>query len=112
MRRAPNRSLTTEQANLALARRLSQTGADADDCETTMPLYAFHCPDCRNGFETLARMDETPACPACGSAKAERQISLIAKPASGGDASEAPTCAGMSGGTPCGAGCPAFGGGA
>jgi putative FmdB family regulatory protein len=71
-----------------------------------MPLYAFHCQDCAHDFETLARFEETPECPACGGAHVERQLSLIARPAAGGDAG-ADSCAAMSGGTPCG-GCPAF----
>ncbi len=73
-----------------------------------MPLYAFHCQNCSHEFETLARFEETPDCPACGSAQTERQLSLIAKPASGGDSGESP-CAVMSGGAPCGPACPAFG---
>lgn len=73
-----------------------------------MPLYAYHCADCRHAFETLAHFDETPDCPACGSARVERQLSLIAKPAAGGEAGE-PSCAAMSGGTPCPA-CPAMAG--
>ena len=71
-----------------------------------MPLYAFRCQDCAHDFETLARFEETPECPACGAAHVERQLSLIAKPAAGGDTG-AENCAAMSGGTPC-AGCPAF----
>jgi putative FmdB family regulatory protein len=74
-----------------------------------MPLYAFHCADCHGDFETLTRASETPECPHCQSRNLERQLSLIAKPASGGDSDAAPACAAMSGGTPCGAGCPAFG---
>jgi len=73
-----------------------------------MPLYAYRCADCAQEFETLARFDEIPACPACDGARTERQLSRIAKPASGGE-SPAPACAAMGGGAPCGAGCPAFG---
>jgi putative FmdB family regulatory protein len=72
-----------------------------------MPLYAFRCEDCAQEFETLARFEETPMCPACGGAQVARQLSLIAKPAAGGDAAEG--CAAMSGGTPC-TGCPALAG--
>jgi putative FmdB family regulatory protein len=74
-----------------------------------MPLYAFRCQDCAHEFETLARFEETPACPACGAAHVERQLSLIARPAPGGDAGAGESCAAMSGGTPC-AGCPALAG--
>lgn len=72
-----------------------------------MPLYAFRCQDCANDFETLARFEELPACPACGSGHVARQLSLIAKPAAGGETGEA--CAAMSGGTPCPS-CPALAG--
>jgi putative FmdB family regulatory protein len=71
-----------------------------------MPLYAYACANCAHQFETLVRSDETPACPACGSEKLERQLSLIAKPAPGGETGDS-ACAAMNGGTPCGA-CPAF----
>lgn len=74
-----------------------------------MPLYAYRCSDCRHEFETLTRADETPECPACGGSRLERQLSLIAKPASGGETDSAAACAAMNGGAPCGAGCPAFG---
>lgn len=70
-----------------------------------MPLYAYRCQDCAHEFETLARFEETPDCPACGGARVERQLSLIARPAAGGDAAE--SCAAMSGGAPC-PGCPAL----
>jgi putative FmdB family regulatory protein len=72
-----------------------------------MPLYAFRCTTCGHEFETLARFEETPACPACGAEQTERQLSLIARPAAGGE-SEAPGCAAMNGGAPCGPACPAF----
>ena len=76
-----------------------------------MPLYAYACADCAHEFETLVRADETPVCPACGGARLERRISLIAKPAAGGPgASSEAACPAMNGGTPCGGGCPAFGG--
>jgi putative FmdB family regulatory protein len=74
-----------------------------------MPLYSYACAGCAHEFETLVRSDETPVCPACGGARLERQLSLIAKPAPGAEgAGEAHACAAMQGGTPCGA-CPAFG---
>lgn len=50
-----------------------------------MPLYAYRCADCDNRFETLVRSGETPECPACRSAHLDRQLSLIAKPAPGGE---------------------------
>jgi putative FmdB family regulatory protein len=72
-----------------------------------MPLYAYRCASCDNHFETLVRSDETPECPACGSVELERQLSLIAKPAAGGDAGEAP-CPGPMAPGGCGGACPAF----
>ncbi len=73
-----------------------------------MPLYAFRCQDCAREFETLARFEEAPGCPSCGSSHVERQLSLIAKPAAGGDSGEG-ACAAMAGGTPCPS-CPALAG--
>lgn len=74
-----------------------------------MPLYAFRCQDCDHEFETLARFEETPDCPACGAAHVERQLSLIARPAAGGDTGAGEGCGAMSGGTPC-PNCPALAG--
>jgi putative FmdB family regulatory protein len=75
----------------------------------SMPLYAYACESCGNAFETLVRSGDAPQCPSCGSIELMRQLSLIAKPASGGPtaATEAP-CAAMGGPGGCGAGCPAF----
>lgn len=72
-----------------------------------MPLYAYACDACGHGFETLVRSDDVPECPSCGSVQLTRQLSLIAKPAPGGEAGEAP-CASVGGPGGCGAGCPAF----
>ncbi len=75
-----------------------------------MPIYCYVCADCAHEFETLVRSGESPACPECGSRRLDRQISLIAKPASGGPSSArdaAPACAAMEGGQPCGQ-CPAM----
>jgi putative FmdB family regulatory protein len=72
-----------------------------------MPLFAYRCQDCDHSFETLSRVDETPACPACGGVHSERQLARIAKPASGGETGEA--CPAMSGGAPCPS-CPALAG--
>ena len=74
-----------------------------------MPLYAFRCQQCAHEFETLARFEETPQCPACGAAQVERQLSLIAKPAASAGADAGESCAAMSGGAPCPS-CPALAG--
>jgi len=50
-----------------------------------MPLYAYRCEDCDNRFETLVRSGDTPECPSCASTHLDRQLSLIAKPAPGGE---------------------------
>ena len=72
-----------------------------------MPLFTYRCKDCDHIFETLGRVEETPACPACGGSHAERQLARIAKPASGDDAG--PACPAMAGEAPCPA-CPAMAG--
>ena len=41
-----------------------------------MPLYDFVCPACGAQFEELAFGDETPACPQCGHAETQRQMSV------------------------------------
>jgi putative FmdB family regulatory protein len=74
-----------------------------------MPLYAFRCQNCAQEFETLARFEETPECPSCGGARVERLLSLIAKPAAGGEVGESHGCGAMSGGAPCPS-CPALAG--
>jgi putative FmdB family regulatory protein len=46
-----------------------------------MPMYDFECKACGHTFETIARLDERPACPSCQSADTER---LMSAPAIGG----------------------------
>jgi putative FmdB family regulatory protein len=70
-----------------------------------MPIYAYHCRDCGEDFETLVRSGETPACETCASDDLDQRLSLIASPAKGGEtagaaamACDAPggcACAGM-----------------
>jgi len=50
-----------------------------------MPLFAYRCRACGAEFQTLVTPGETPACKACASADLERQLSLIASPAKGGE---------------------------
>jgi putative FmdB family regulatory protein len=52
-----------------------------------MPIYAYHCRDCGDEFETLVMPGETPSCRACASDDLEQQLSLIASPAKGGESS-------------------------
>lgn len=37
-----------------------------------MPLYDFKCRKCGHRFDQLVKLDESPDCPACGAARAER----------------------------------------
>jgi putative FmdB family regulatory protein len=67
-----------------------------------MPIYAYHCRDCGEDFETLVMAGETPACEACASDDLDQRLSRIASPAKGGesvaqacDASGGCACAGM-----------------
>ena len=45
-----------------------------------MPLYDYHCSACGHRFETLVRAGRTPACPQCGSAALDKQISAPVAP--------------------------------
>jgi putative FmdB family regulatory protein len=72
-----------------------------------MPLYAYACDNCGHAFETLVRTDDVPECPSCGGVRLTRQLSLIAKPAAGGETAGAP-CSAMGAPGGCGASCPAF----
>jgi putative FmdB family regulatory protein len=70
-----------------------------------MPIYEFHCSDCRKDSEVLVRSTEwqgTP-CPHCGSVRLQKKLSVFAS--SVAESNEAPACA-MSGGGGC-CGCPA-----
>jgi putative FmdB family regulatory protein len=45
-----------------------------------MPLYDFRCPSCDHRFEAQLPYGESPPCPACGHAEAERILSAFAGP--------------------------------
>ena len=70
-----------------------------------MPIYGYQCKSCGHHFQTLVRSGDEPACPACGAAELERQLSLIAEPAKGGNDSAAPACSNAGSGPSCGT-CP------
>lgn len=44
--------------------------------DPAMPIYEYLCDDCGHAFELLVRGSVEPACPACGSAAATKQLSL------------------------------------
>jgi len=66
-----------------------------------MPIYEFHCGDCRKDSEILVRSTrwQGTACPHCGSKKLSKKLSVFTSSVadSGGDA---PAC-GMKGGGGC-----------
>lgn len=41
-----------------------------------MPTFDFICQECQHPFEMLVRARDTVACPACGSATVEKQLSI------------------------------------
>lgn len=43
-----------------------------------MPIFDFHCSECDKTFELLVRSSTLPTCPACGSPRLEKQVSLPA----------------------------------
>jgi putative FmdB family regulatory protein len=76
-----------------------------------VPIYGFQCDDCGKEFETLVTASEKAACPTCDSHKLTRQLSLIAKPARGGESAPAMACSAGADLTPCGSGACRFAGG-
>lgn len=65
-----------------------------------MPLYEYRCRGCGHRFEVLQRLGEGAeglACPRCGEAAVERQLSTFAAGGSEarGDAAGAPACSGF-----------------
>lgn len=46
-----------------------------------MPVYEFECEQCGDRFEELAPSDtQSLVCPACGSARTQRLLSLVSRP--------------------------------
>ena len=77
-----------------------------------MPIYEYTCGECRGKFEQLVRSmkaaDEPVKCPACGSEKTARSLSVFAVSSAGprsSASSDTPMC-GRCGGAPgsCGMG--------
>lgn len=59
-----------------------------------MPIYEFHCENCRKDSEVLVRSTdwEGTKCPRCGSAKLTKKLSVFASGAAGEDGG--PACTG------------------
>jgi putative FmdB family regulatory protein len=68
-----------------------------------MPLYEYICADCEEPAELLVRAGQPPACPACGSTRLTKLLSVVAAPSRDASASrpEPPT-------GPCGSHCGCF----
>lgn len=44
-----------------------------------MPIYDYRCTACNHSFEALVKLNASaPACPSCGAAEPERQLSRLA----------------------------------
>ena len=69
-----------------------------------MPIYGFQCDNCGKEFQTLVSSTETASCPSCESTKLSRLLSLIARPARGGDAEPAFACGARGEAPPCATG--------
>jgi putative FmdB family regulatory protein len=70
-----------------------------------MPIYDYRCSACDAEFEQLVRSDTRVSCPKCGGRKLERQMSLTARPATGGKPADFSRIGPPPGGGCCGGGC-------
>ena len=75
-----------------------------------MPIYEFHCKECRADFKTLRRSEQVDAvtCPACGAGRVARLLSVTAQASPNGAMPEpcgAPGMGGCCGMNPQGCGC-------
>lgn len=66
-----------------------------------MPLYEYMCQDCETQAELLVTPSSKPECPACGSTRMSKLLSVVAAP--GRDSSTSATPQKPMGG--CGPGC-------
>ncbi|MBI3853539.1 MAG: zinc ribbon domain-containing protein [Verrucomicrobia bacterium] len=59
-----------------------------------MPIYEFHCDDCKKDSEVLVRSTrwEGTPCPHCGSKRLSKKLSVFA---SSGSGEEQPSCTGV-----------------
>ncbi len=63
-----------------------------------MPIYAYHCDDCKEAFELFVRSVSAPPkalCPKCGSDHVEKEVTVFAAmgASSAATASSAAACA-------------------
>lgn len=60
-----------------------------------MPIYEFHCGDCRQDSEVLVRSSNWKGtkCPRCGSKKLMKKLSVFAA-SNAGESAEPPACSG------------------
>lgn len=67
-----------------------------------MPLYEYICQECDNRFEkrvSFSEADNEQECPACGSQKSRKQISLFASTANGSSSNTGYSSGGCGGGS-------------
>jgi putative FmdB family regulatory protein len=52
-----------------------------------MPIYEFHCKECRQEFKTLRRAEQVDSvtCPTCGTGRVARLLSVTAQAKTEGD---------------------------
>ena len=63
-----------------------------------MPIYEFTCLDCSEDSEILVRSSDwkkDAICPACGSPKLDKKLSVFSSAVSGSDHAEPAPCSGM-----------------
>ncbi|MBM4260728.1 MAG: zinc ribbon domain-containing protein [Deltaproteobacteria bacterium] len=70
-----------------------------------MPIFEYNCSDCEHHFETIVLSTrEKISCPKCDSRSVRKQLLVFSSPASGKEASAAPSGGGC-GCTPSSCGC-------
>jgi putative FmdB family regulatory protein len=90
--RRPVRVSVTDAGRLQLERSVDETRRFV--FILLMPIYEFHCDDCRRDSEVLVRSTDWKGtkCPRCGSTKLQKKLSVFAS--SGGAEESAPSCSG------------------
>ncbi|MFN2305129.1 MAG: FmdB family zinc ribbon protein [Anaerolineales bacterium] len=61
-----------------------------------MPIYEYHCTDCKNEFEKLMRFSDpnidSPECPNCKSSNTHKRLSAIAAISAGNSSTSSSSC--------------------